>query len=102
MIPTNLEGDIIKPRLPGQMRQLAKYVPNGSKLLFGDDLNKYHTDQNTKNALLSKPVTLLYHTILQQIKRTGIAVVKTQHINFIQTAINVQKTCIPPGIALKP
>ena len=45
MILTNLEGDIIKPRLPGQMRQLAKYVPNGSKLLFGDDLNKYHTDQ---------------------------------------------------------
>ena len=32
--------DIIRPRLPGRMRHLAKNVPNGLELLFGDDLNK--------------------------------------------------------------
>ena len=48
--------DIIKPRLPGRMGQLAKNVPNGSELLFGDDLNKRITQiNNTNNALLTKP-----------------------------------------------
>ena len=48
--------DIIKPRLPGRMRQLAKNVPNGSELLSGDDLNKRITQiNNTNNALLTKP-----------------------------------------------
>ena len=28
--------DIIRPRLPGWMRQLSKNVPNVSELLFGD------------------------------------------------------------------
>ena len=44
--------------------------------------------------------TLLCHTNLQQMKQVGIAVVKTQHISIIKTAINIQKTCIPPGIPL--
>ena len=48
--------DMIRPRLPGRMKQLAKNVPIGSELLFGDDLNK-RIDQinNTNNALLTKP-----------------------------------------------
>ena len=88
--------DIIMPRLPGRMRQLAKNIPNGSELLFGDDLNKSITQiSNTSNALLTKNQATLYHTNLQQIKWVGIAMVKLQPIN-IKTVINVQKTCIPP------
>ena len=52
--------DIIRPRLPGQMRQLAKNVPKGSELLFGDNLNKRITQiNNTNNVLLTKPI----HTV---------------------------------------
>ena len=48
--------DIIKPRLPGRMRQMAKIFPNGSEMLFGNDLNKRITlIINTSNALLTKP-----------------------------------------------
>ena len=48
--------DIIRPRLPGWIRQLARKVPNGLELLFGDDLNKSITQiNNTNNALLTKP-----------------------------------------------
>ena len=47
--------DIIKPRLLGRMRQFAKNDPNGSALLFGDDLSKRITHVNTtNNALLTK------------------------------------------------
>ena len=49
-------GDISRPRLSGRMRQLAKNVPLGSEILFGDDLNKRITQiNNTNNALLTKP-----------------------------------------------
>ena len=48
--------DIIRPRMPGWMRKLAKSVPNGSELLFGDEPNKRIAQiNNTNNALLTTP-----------------------------------------------
>ena len=57
LIDTNqFRTDIIKPRLPGRMRQMAKIFPDGSEMLFGNDLNKRITlIINTSNALLTKP-----------------------------------------------
>ena len=52
--------NIIEPKLPGWMKQLAKNVKNGPELLFGDDLNKRVKQiNNTNNALLTKPI----HTV---------------------------------------
>ena len=52
--------DIIRPRMPGWMRKLAKSVPNGSELLFGDEPNKRIAQiNNTNNALLTTKAHLL-------------------------------------------
>ena len=94
-----LRRDIIRPRLPGWMRQLAKNVPNGSELLFGDDLNKWITQiNNTNNALLKKPShTVSYKPGSSQMGRYSNGKNTT---STSKTAINIQKTCIPPGKAL--
>ena len=92
--PTNqFRRNIIKPKLPGWMKQLAKNVTNGRELLFGDDLNKRVKQiNNTNNALLTKPI----HTVSYKLaaNQTGeYSNGKSTTIN-IKTAINIQKSCI--------
>ena len=63
--------DIIRSRLPGRVRQLAKNVPNGLELLFGLDHNKRITQINkTNNALPTKPSnTVSYKPATNQMGR---------------------------------
>ena len=51
--------DQIKPRLPAKMKELTNNVPPGSKLLFGDDLNKRISQINNTNTALSLPSSSL-------------------------------------------